>query len=357
MATVNIEIYDLLNFMRELDSSDLHLSPNSPPIVRIDGELRRADLPSMAPEEVHTLIYDIMNEEQRKKYEEELEIDFSCEFRGIGRFRVNVFRDIFGDSAVLRSISDKTYSFDDLGLPEVLKDLITREKGLILVTGPTGSGKSTTLNTLIDYINTHQRKHIITIEDPVEFVHYSKRSLIRHREVGSSTHSFAKALRSALREDPDVIVVGEMRDLETTSLAITAAETGHLVFGTLHTINATKTLDRVIDQFPPTQQTQVRVMVSESILGVISQVLMKRKGGGRIAVFEILIGTPAVANQIRENKTFQLPSIIQTSGQLGMMTMEQSLIKLCEAGLIEKRDALEVVENPEELKHSLGMAK
>jgi len=357
MERVGIEIYDLLNFMREMGSSDLHLSPNSPPIVRIDGELRRADLPSMAPEEVHTLIYDIMNEEQRKKYEEELEIDFSCEFRGIGRFRVNVFRDFFGDSAVLRSISDKTYSFEELGLPEVLKDLITREKGLILVTGPTGSGKSTTLNTLINYINMHQRKHIITIEDPVEFVHYSKKSLIRHREVGTNTHSFTKALRSALREDPDVIVVGEMRDLETTALAITAAETGHLVFGTLHTINATKTLDRVIDQFPPAQQTQVRIMVSESILGVISQVLMRRKGGGRIAVFEILIGTPAVANQIRENKTFQLPSIIQTSGKLGMVTMEQSLIKLCEAGLIDKRDALEVVENPEELKHSLGMAK
>jgi twitching motility protein PilT len=304
----------------------------------------------MRPEEVHTLIYDIMNEEQRREYEEELEIDFSCEFRGIGRFRVNVFKDFFGDSAVLRAISDRTFSFEELGLPEVLKDLVLREKGLILVTGPTGSGKSTTLNTLIDYINIHQRRHIITIEDPVEFIHTSKRSLIRHREVGTNTHSFAKALRSALREDPDVIVVGEMRDLETTSLAITAAETGHLVFGTLHTINATKTLDRVIDQFPPAQQTQVRIMVSESILGVISQVLLKKKGGGRIAAFEILIGTTAVGNLIRENKTFQLPSIIQTSGKLGMQTMEQSLTKLYQAGLIDRKEALEVVEHPEELK-------
>ena len=344
-----VEIYDLLNFVREIGASDLHLSPLSAPLVRLDGEVRPADLPSLAPEDVHTLVYDIMSENQRKLYEKDLEIDFSFEFRAMGRFRVNVFKGFFGDTAVLRAISDRSYSFEELGLPEVLRDLSTREKGLLLVTGPTGSGKSTTLNTLIDLINTHQRRHIITIEDPLEFVHTSKKSLVNHREVGSNTHSFAKALRSALREDPDVIVVGEMRDLETTSLAITAAETGHLVFGTLHTINSTKTLDRIIDQFPPDQQTQIRVMVSESILGIISQILLRKKEGhGRVAAFEVMIGTPAVANLIRENKTYQLPSILQTSGSLGMITMEQSLFKLYNEGIIEKK-ALETIFDPEEL--------
>ncbi len=345
-----VEIYDLLSFMRKADASDLHLSANSPPILRVDGELRKTELPILLPEDVHTLIYDIMNDEQRRIYEEELELDFSVEIKAMGRYRVNVFKELYGDSAVFRSVSKKVYSFNELGLPSVLKDLVFHEKGLILVTGPTGSGKSTTLNTLIDYINVNKRKHIITVEDPVEFIHDSKKSLIRHREIGSNTKSFTRALRSALREDPDVIVVGEMRDLETTSLAITAAETGHLVFGTLHTVNATKTLDRVIDQFPSTQQTQIRVMLSESILGIISQVLLKKKSGGRVAAFEILIGTGAVANLIRENKTFQLPSILQTGANIGMTTMEQSLLQLIKDKEIDPRDALEVVDDANEFK-------
>ncbi|MBC8402122.1 MAG: type IV pilus twitching motility protein PilT [Candidatus Marinimicrobia bacterium] len=348
-----MKVHELLNFMREVNASDLHLSPFSAPIVRINGEIQRSKLTPLQPEDVHILVYDIMKEEQRKLYEEELEIDFSCDFHGIGRFRVNVFKSLHGDTAVLRAISERSFTFEELGLPVVLKELVIREKGLILVTGPTGSGKSTTLNTLIDYINKHQRKHIITIEDPIEFVHVSKKSLINHREVGTSTYSFVKALRSALREDPDVIVVGEMRDLETTALAVTAAETGHLVFGTLHTINATKTLDRIIDQFPADRQSQIRIMLSESILGIIAQVLLKKKGGGRIAAFEIMVGTAAVANLIRENKTFQLPSILQTSGKIGMITMEQSLIKLYKGGLIEEKDALEAVTDPDELRKSL----
>jgi len=272
-----MEIYELLNFMRESGASDLHLSPHSVPIVRIDGDMRKTKLSTLLPEEVHLLIYDIMNDDQRKKYEEELELDFSCDFQSMGRFRVNVFKSLHGDTAVLRSVTNRVFSFEELLLPDVLKDVVSRRKGLVLVTGPTGSGKSTTLNTLIDYINTHHKRHIISIEDPIEFVHQSKLSLVNHREVGTNTYSFAKALRSALREDPDVIVVGEMRDLETTALAITAAETGHLVFGTLHTLSATKTIDRIIDQFPSTQQSQIRTQLSESILAAVSQVLLKKE--------------------------------------------------------------------------------
>ncbi len=343
-----MEIYDLLSFMEEKNASDLHLSPYSAPIVRIDGEIRRMKLKPLLPEDVHILVYDIMRDEQRKMYEEELEIDFSCEFPGVGRFRVNVFKGYYGDTAVFRRISEKLFTIEELGLPSIFKELVLRDKGLILVTGPTGSGKSTSLSTLIDYINSNERKHIITVEDPVEFVHSSKKSLVNHREVGTNTHSYANALRSALREDPDVIVVGEMRDLETTSLAITAAETGHLVFGTLHTINSTKTLDRIIDQFPPGQQNQIRIMISESIVGILSQVLLPKKGGGRVAAFEVLIGTPAVANLIRENKTYQLPSILQTNAKIGMTTMEQSLLRLLKEGSISPRDALEAVANPDD---------
>lgn len=341
-------ITDLLNFMRQADASDLHLSPNCEPIVRVNGEIRQADLPTMSPEETHSLIYDIMNDSQRKIYEDELEIDFSCQFAGLGRFRVNVFKGLHGDTAVLRSIQQKIHSFDELGIPPVVKKMAARDKGLILVTGPTGSGKSTTLSVIIDYINNNQRKHIITVEDPVEFVHSNRKSLINHREVGTHTRSFAHALRSALREDPDVIVVGEMRDLETTSLAITAAETGHLVFGTLHTINATKTIDRIIDQFPSDRQSQIRIMVSESIIGVISQVLLKRVDRGRVAAFEVMVGTPAMANMIRENKTYQLRSMLQTGGQVGMITMEQSLKTLCLKNLVNVEDAINYVDHPDE---------
>jgi len=277
-----------------------------------------------------------MNDEQRKNYEENLEVDFSSEFRGIGRYRVNIFKGYFGDTAVLRAISDEIFTFEELGLPNLLKDLISRDKGLILVTGPTGSGKTTTLSTLIDYINQTFRRHIITIEDPVEYIHKSKKSLINHRAVGTDTHSFKIALRSALREDPDIIVVGEMRDLETTALAITAAETGHIVFGTLHTVSATLTIERIIEQYPADQQSKIRLMISESILGVISQILLKKKDGGRIAAFEIMTGIPAVGNLIRESKTYQLPSILQTSSKQGMITMEQSVSNLYNAGIIGK---------------------
>ncbi len=344
-----MEIYELLSYMGEVNASDLHLSPNSPPIYRIDGELIRTKKEPLEPDDVHLLIFDIMSENHRKKYEEELEIDFSAEFRGIGRFRVNVFRSYFGDAVVFRAINDHINTFEELGLPKILQKLSLQDQGLILITGPTGCGKTTTLNTIIDYINTNKQKHIITIEDPIEFIHKSKKSLVTHREVGINTHSFANALRSALREDPDVIVVGEMRDMETTSLAITAAETGHLVFGTLHTMDAPHTIDRIIDQFPPIQQNQIRLMTSESILGVITQRLLKRKTGGRIAAFEILVGIPAVANLIREGKTYQLPSVIQTHGKIGMISMEQSIDKFYQQSFITKEEMMRVEKESERL--------
>ena len=344
-----MEIYELLSYMGEVNASDLHLSPNSPPIYRIDGELVKTRQDPLQPEDVHLLIFDIMSDDHRKRYEEELEIDFSAEFRGIGRFRVNVFRSYFGDAVVFRAINDDTYTFEELGLPQVLKKLSLQDQGLVLITGPTGCGKTTTLNTVIDYINTKKQKHIITIEDPVEYIHKSKRSLVTHREVGLNTHSFANALRNALREDPDVIVVGELRDMETTALAISAAETGHLVFGTLHTMDAPHTIDRIIDQFPPIQQNQIRLMTSESIIGVITQRLLKRKTGGRIAAFEILIGIPAVANLIREGKSYQLPSIIQTNGKIGMLSMESSIQSLFQQSLITKEEVTRVEKESDKL--------
>ena len=349
-----MEIYDLLSYMDELNASDLHLSPNSPPIYRIDGELVRTKHEPLLPDDVHLLVFDIMSEEHRKRYEENLEIDFSSEFHGIGRFRVNVFRSYYGEAVVFRKISDYTYTFEELGLPQVLKKLSLQDQGLIIITGPTGSGKTTTLNTVINFINERVQKHIITIEDPVEYVHESKKSLVTHREVGVNTHSFANALRSALREDPDVIVVGEMRDMETTSLAISAAETGHLVFGTLHTMDAPHTIDRIIDQFPPIQQNQIRLMVSESIIGVITQRLLKRKTGGRVAAFEILIGIPAVSNLIREGKTFQLPSVIQTHGKIGMIGMEQSIKQLYDQSLITREEMNRVEKESDKIIDSLS---
>ncbi|MBC8376860.1 MAG: type IV pilus twitching motility protein PilT [FCB group bacterium] len=344
-----MDILDLLIFMRQSGASDLHLHPFSRPIVRVDGEIRKTDIPPMLPEDLHILIYGIMTEVQRKTFEEDMELDFAADFKGIGRFRVNVFKSIHGDAAVLRAINEKVFSFEDLGLPVGLKDMAHKDKGLFLVTGPTGSGKSTTLNTIIDYINRTKKKHIITIEDPVEFTHTSQLSLITQREVGTTTHGYAQALRAALREDPDVIVVGEMRDPETTALAVTAAETGHLVFGTLHTVNTTKTLDRVIDQFPANQQDQIRIMISDTIVTILSQMLLKKKGGGRVAAFEVLTGTPAVANLIREAKTFQLRSILQMGSAQGMMTLEQSLGALVKDGHVDLEAAMQVAAFPEDL--------
>jgi len=349
-----LEIYDLLAYMEEIKASDLHLRPNSPPIYRIDGEMVKTKQPPLLADDVHILVFDIMSEDHRKRYEEELEIDFSAEFHGVGRFRVNVFRSYHGDAVVFRAINDYTYTFEELGLPQVLKKLSLQDQGLILITGPTGSGKTTTLNTVIEYINSVKQKHIITIEDPIEYIHKSKKSLVTHREVGVNTHSFANALRSALREDPDVIVVGEMRDMETTSLAISAAETGHLVFGTLHTMDAPHTIDRIIDQFPPVQQNQIRLMASESIIGVITQNLLKRKTGGRIAAFEILVGIPAVSNLIREGKTYQLPSVMQTHGKIGMILMQQSIEQLYNQELISKEEMGRVEKESDRLIESMS---
>ena len=301
--------------------------------------MKKVDSPPLEKEEVDRLIYDVMTEDQRRILEETLELDFSRELKGIGRFRINVFYGRLGKGAVLRVINSDILSFDQLGLPEILKEFASMDKGLVLVTGPTGSGKSTTLATMIDYINSNYEYHIITIEDPIEFIHKPKKSLINQRELHTNTLSFSNALRSSLREDPDVILVGELRDLETTSLAITAAETGHLVFGTLHTNSAAKTVNRIIDQYPAEEQSQVRTMLAESLRGVVAQILLPKRGGGRVGAFEILLCTPAASNMIREDKIFQLDSIIQTSMKIGMATMDQSLANLIKEGLIEPEDA------------------
>jgi len=334
-----VEIFELLKFAVDSGGSDLHLSVGAPPMLRLDGRMKKVDSPSLEKEEVDRLIYDVMTEDQRRILEETLELDFSRELSGIGRFRINVFYGRLGKGAVLRVINSEILSFDQLGLPAILKDFASMDKGLVLVTGPTGSGKSTTLATMIDYINSNYEYHIITIEDPIEFIHKPKKSLINQRELHTNTLSYSNALRSSLREDPDVILVGELRDLETTSLAITAAETGHLVFGTLHTNSAAKTVNRIIDQYPAEEQSQVRTMLAESLRGVVAQILLPKKGGGRVGAFEILLCTPAASNMIREDKIFQLDSIIQTSMKIGMATMDQSLANLIKEGLIEPEDA------------------
>lgn len=332
-----MDISELLIFMVENKGSDLHVSAGEPPVVRIHGDMRKIEVPPLDKDEVHNMIYEILNDQQRKVFEETLELDFSFALGDIARFRVNVFKQNRGDAAVFRTIPTKIPSFEELNLPKVFMEIARLEKGLVLVTGPTGSGKSTTLAAIIDFINTEQKGHILTIEDPIEFVHPSKNCLVNQRELGPHTKSFANALRSALREDPDVILVGEMRDLETISLALTAAETGHLVFGTLHTSGAPKTVDRIIDVFPAAQQAQVRAMFSESIQAVITQALFRRKDGkGRVAGFEIMIGTPAVRNLIREAKIAQIPSIMQTSKGVGMQTMEASVTELLQKNLVTR---------------------
>lgn len=335
----------------EQKASDLHITVGNPPMIRLHGSIRKIseDAQPLSREEVHSLIYDILSEEQRKRLERDKEVDFALELKNVGRFRVNVFYTRRGEGAAFRYIPSEIKSFAELKLPEeTLKQICSRKKGLVLVTGPTGSGKSTTLAAMVDYINSTRDDHIITIEDPIEFVHEHKRCIVNQREVGTHTHSFANALRSALREDPDVILVGEMRDLETISLALTAAETGHLVLATLHTISAPKTVDRVIDVFPPEQQQQVRVMFAETILAVISQVLLKKiDGTGRIAALEIMIATPAIKSLIRENKTHQLPSIIQTSQKMGMMNMDQVLKNLVMQGKVSLNEAKMYATNPD----------
>jgi twitching motility protein PilT len=335
----------LLAFSVKNNASDLHLSAGLPPMIRVDGDMRRINVPPLEHRTVHSLAYDIMNDKQRKDYEEFLEVDFSFEIPGIARFRVNAFNQKRGAAAVFRTIPSKVLTLDDLNAPPIFKDIVNVPRGLVLVTGPTGSGKSTTLAAMIDFLNEREYGHILTIEDPIEFVHSSKKCLINQREVHKDTLGFSEALRSALREDPDIILVGEMRDLETIRLALTAAETGHLVFGTLHTSSAAKTIDRIIDVFPGAEKTMVRSMLSESLRSVIAQTLMKKIGGGRIASHEIMIATPAIRNLIREDKVAQMYSAIQTGQAYGMQTLDQNLQDLVKKGLITRADAKTKAQN------------
>ena len=334
-----MDITELLTFAHRSGASDVHLTSGEPPRVRIHGDMKRLEHPALSAEEVHNMVFDIMSDGLRRQFQETNDVDFSFELGDLARFRVNVFRGRRGEGAVFRTIPTKVLTIEDLGLPAILNEVCDKEKGLVLVTGPTGSGKSTTLAAMIDYINESYEGHILTIEDPIEFVHHSKKCLINQREVGPHTMSFSSALRGALREDPDVILVGEMRDLETISLALTAAETGHLVFGTLHTSSAPKTVDRIIDVFPAAQQEQIRIMFSESIQAVVTQTLLKKRAGGRIAALEILIGTPAVRNLIREGKIHQIPSAMQTGQKVGMQTLDMALIELVRKNLVTIEEA------------------
>ena len=339
-----MDITELLAFGVKNKASDLHLSSGLPPMLRVNGEIRKVNLPPLDANMVKKMAYDVMNESNRKIFEQRLEVDFAFEIPNLARFRANIFTQTRGIGAVFRTIPSKILTLDQLNAPAIFKDITQYNKGMVLVTGPTGSGKSTTLAGMIDYINETDYQHILTVEDPVEFVHESKRSLVNQRELSTHTHSFANALKSALREDPDTILVGEMRDLETISLALTAAETGHLVFGTLHTSSAAKTIDRVIDVFPAAEKEMVRIMLSESLRAVISQILVKNKdGNGRVACHEILIVNSGIKNLIRENKVSQINSMIQTGQQYGMQTMDQSLLKALKAGLISVETALPYV--------------
>jgi len=334
-----MDIAELLAFSVKNKASDLHISAGLPPMIRVDGDIRRINVPALDHKTVHGLIYDIMNDKQRKDYEEFLETDFSFEIPNLARFRVNAFNHNRGAGGVFRTIPSTILSLEELGCPPSFKEIANQPRGIVLVTGPTGSGKSTTLAAMMDYVNNERFEHILTVEDPIEFVHESKKCLVNQREVHRDTHGFNEALRSALREDPDIILVGEMRDLETIRLALTAAETGHLVFGTLHTSSAAKTIDRIIDVFPAAEKTMVRSMLSESLRAVISQTLLKKTGGGRIAAHEIMIGTPAIRNLIREDKVAQMYSAIQTGQALGMQTLDQNLQDLVQRGLISRVDA------------------
>lgn len=335
-----MDITELLSFSVKNNASDLHISSGEPPIIRVDGDVKRINLPPMEHKEVHSMVYDIMNDKQRKDFEEFLETDFSFEIPGLARFRVNAFNQNRGAAAVFRTIPSVVLSLEALSAPEIFKQIADNHRGIVLVTGPTGSGKSTTLAAMVDYRNEKDNEHILTIEDPIEFVHKSKKSLINQREVHRDTLGFSEALRSALREDPDIILVGELRDLETIRLALTAAETGHLVFGTLHTSSAAKTIDRIIDVFPAAEKDMVRSMLSESLRAVISQTLLKKVGGGRIAAHEIMVGTPAIRNLIREDKVPQMYSAIQTGAGLGMQTLDQCLQDLVRRQQITRTEAL-----------------
>ena len=344
-----MDIAQLLTFGVKQGASDLHLSAGIEPMIRVDGDVKRINLPPLDHKQVHDMVYDIMNDKQRKAYDEFLETDFSFEIPGLARFRVNAFNHNRGSGAVFRTIPSKILSLDDLKCPPMFKELADTPRGLILVTGPTGSGKSTTLAAMVNHKNETEYGHILTIEDPIEFVHTSKKCLINQREVHRDTLGFSEALRSALREDPDTILVGELRDLETIRLALSAAETGHLVFGTLHTSSAAKTIDRIVDVFPGAEKEMVRSMLSEGLRAVVSQTLMKKKGGGRIAAHEIMVGTPAIRNLIRENKIAQMYSSIQTGQKEGMSTLEQTLKDLVRKGVVTAEDARRKANKPLDL--------
>ncbi len=344
-----MDIAQLLAFGVKNNASDLHLSAGLPPMIRVDGEVRRINIDPMDHKEVHDMVYDIMNDKQRKDYEEFWENDFSFEIPGLARFRVNAFNHHRGSGAVFRTIPSKILTLEELRCPAIFADIAKYPRGIVLVTGPTGSGKSTTLAAMVNDKNETEHGHILTVEDPIEFVHESKKSLVNQREVHRDTLGFNEALRSALREDPDTILVGELRDLETIRLALTAAETGHLVFGTLHTSSAAKTIDRIVDVFPAAEKPMVRSMLSESLRAVISQSLMKRNGGGRVAAHEIMIGTPAIRNLIREDKVAQMYSAIQTGQGFGMQTLDQNLKELVEKGVVNRNEAKSKATNPESI--------
>ena len=344
-----MDIAQLLAFGVKQDASDLHLSAGLPPMIRVDGDIRRINVPEMDHKQVHDMVYDIMSDKQRKDYEEYWETDFSFEIPGLARFRVNAFNHNRGSGAVFRTIPSKILSLEDLGAPKIFQDISEFPRGIVLVTGPTGSGKSTTLAAMVDYKNDSEYGHILTVEDPIEFVHESKKCLVNQREVHRDTLGFNEALRSALREDPDTILVGEMRDLETLRLALSAAETGHLVFGTLHTSSAAKTIDRIVDVFPAAEKSMVRSMLSESLKAVIAQTLLKKIGGGRIAAHEIMIGTPAIRNLIREDKVAQMYSAIQTGQSVGMQTLDQNLKALLAKGAVSKEEAKKKSAHPDQL--------
>lgn len=338
-----MDLTQLLAFTMQNNASDLHLSAGSPPIIRVSGSLKRVKGDALSSDDIRTMLYSVMTEDQRADYEKNMELDFAIALGEKARFRVNGFTSRLGSCAVFRTIPTVIPTMEELGLPPVMRRFAELERGIVLVTGPTGSGKSTTLASMINHINAYQSKHILTIEDPVEFFHTSQKSLINHREVGTDTNSFARALKSALREDPDVILVGEMRDYETISLALTAAETGHLVFGTLHSNSAPKTIDRIIDVFPTGDKEMIRAMLASSLQGVVAQTLLKKEGGGRVGAFEILVGTNAVRNLIRENQVPQLFSMMQTGSRYGMITMEDAIKDLFDAGIISKDEARRAV--------------
>lgn len=342
-----MDISKLLTFAVQNGASDLHLTAGMPPVIRVDGDIRRIDAPEMDHKTVHALIYEIMTDKQRKDFEEFFETDFSFEIPGLARFRVNAFNQNRGAAAVFRTIPAQVMTMTQLAMGKVFEQIASFPRGLVVVTGPTGSGKSTTLAAIMDYINDTRYEHILTIEDPIEFVHQSKKCLINQREVHRDTKGFNEALRSALREDPDIILVGELRDLETIRLALTAAETGHLVFATLHTTSAAKTIDRMIDVFPAGEKSMVRSMLSESLQAVVSQALLKKTGGGRVAAFEIMMGTPAIRNLIREDKVAQMYSAIQTGSNTGMRTLDQHLKELVQAGMVSKEDARSKAKMPD----------